>query len=230
MFGHSARPIAFEPYGRRRTRARIPRWLLLLLAGTALGVTAVIVVQERYLPPRLSASASTELRNAFDTADAARLRLEEELGRTSKQLEAALLDKKKLTSEIVTSRASVDTLRADLSAVIDSLPPDPRAGAVEIRSGRFVAKAGALHYDLALTRDASARPLVGAVHLVITGDPKPGGAPTVSAEPVPLSIETQRVLRGSVSLPEGFKPRQARVQVVDRSGDKSLGMRVLLVR
>ena len=101
MFGHSSKPIAFEPYGRRRTSARMPRWLVLMLSGVALGVGTVILVQERYLPPRLSPAATAELRDAFETADVARRRLQAELSRTSKELEAALLDKKKLTSEIL---------------------------------------------------------------------------------------------------------------------------------
>ena len=216
----------------------MPRWLLLLLSGVAIGAAAVILVQERYLPPRLSPAATAELRNAFDTADAARLRLQAELGRTSRELEATLLDKKKLTSEIVTSRSSVEALRADLDAVIDTLPPDPRGAAVEIRAGRLVAKSGTLSYDVVLTRDAATpRPLAAAVQFVVTGDPRPGGVnraasgatSTFAPDPVPVSIDSQRVLRGSLTLPDGFTPRQARVQVLDRSGG-ALGMRVLLVK
>ena len=51
MFGRS-RPVVFNPYGRRRSRWRLPRWLVLLLLGAALGVAAVLGVQERYLPLR----------------------------------------------------------------------------------------------------------------------------------------------------------------------------------
>ena len=39
----------------------------------------------------------------------------------------------------------------------------------------------------------------------------------------------QQVLRGKVALPEGLKPRQVTVQVLDRAGGRPLGMRVLLV-
>jgi hypothetical protein len=107
---------------------------------------------------------------------------------------------------------------------------------VEIRAGRFVAKSGMLSYDVVLTRDAAAKPLAAAVQFVVTGDAKPGSvasdnghANTVAPDPVPVSIDSQRVLRGSLALPEGFKPRQARVQVLDRNG-AALGMRVLLVK
>jgi hypothetical protein len=37
------------------------------------------------------------------------------------------------------------------------------------------------------------------------------------------------VVRGSLALPEGFRPRQVSIQLLDREGGKLLGMRVLLV-
>ena len=53
----------------------MPRWLVLLLTGIAIGAAGVIVVQERYLPPRLSATESTELHQSFEQADKDRTRL-----------------------------------------------------------------------------------------------------------------------------------------------------------
>ena len=98
MFGQS-KPVVLEPYGRRRARGRPPRWLVLLLTGVVIGAVGVLVVQERYLPPRLSAGESTKLRNAFEEADTARLRLQGELADTAKKLDATLVDKKSLANE-----------------------------------------------------------------------------------------------------------------------------------
>src|SRR5439155_11951312 len=56
MFGQS-KAVIFEPYGRRRSRRTVPRWLVLLLSGIVVGAGGVVFVQERYLPPRLSADA-----------------------------------------------------------------------------------------------------------------------------------------------------------------------------
>jgi len=42
MFGKN-KPVVFERYGRRRSRWRLPRWLLLLLAGIAIGAEGVAI-------------------------------------------------------------------------------------------------------------------------------------------------------------------------------------------
>ena len=230
MFGRS-RPVAFNPYGRRRSRWRLPRWLVLLLLGAAAGVAGVIVAQERYLPPRLSADASVKLRSSFETAEAERLRLKGELAATTQQLEATRAERKALTDELGTSRASVGQLRDDVSSVVASLPPDPRGGGVEVRAGRFTAKAGMLSYDVVLTRErAAGKPMAGVMQLVVAGEGARGADTSASLKPVALSIGSHQVVRGSLPLPEGFRPRQATIQVLDRSGGKLLGMRVILVR
>ncbi|MES1164017.1 MAG: hypothetical protein ABUL50_13245, partial [Rhizobacter sp.] len=225
------KPIAFDPYGRRRSRWRMPRWLVLLLLGVAIGAGGLYFAQQRYLPPRLSAADSAELRSAFDTADTARARLTTQLADTAKRLETALAERKKLGDDLSASRAPVDNLRGDLSAVVASLPPDPRGGAVEVRAARFAAKGNALSYDVLLTRErAGGKPLVAALQLTVAGL-SARGAPASFAAPVePVSIAGHEMARGSVTLPEGFKPNQVTVQVLERAGGKALGMRVMLVR
>jgi len=51
----------------------------------------------------------------------------------------------------------------------------------------------------------------------------------VALTPIALTLGSHGVLRGSLQLPEGFKPRQTTVQVLDRAAGKSLGMRVLRI-
>lgn len=232
MFGRSS-AIVFDSYdGRRsRTRWRLPRWLWLLLAGVGLGAGAVVAVQERVLPPRLSAAASTELRSDFERADTERQRLRAELGRTGLQLQAALTEKKTLADALGASRATVDTLREDLTAVIAALPPDPRGGAVEVRAARFSARGGQLSYDLVLTRErAGGKPMPGVLQLLVAGESERGVPATVALKAVALSVGSQSVVRGSLPLPEGFRPRETTVQVLDRPAGKSLGMRVLPIK
>jgi hypothetical protein len=229
MFGNS-RPVLFKPYGRRRSNWRLPRWFVLLLSGIAIGAVGVVVVQERYLPPRLSADASERLNRALAVSDAERLKLAGQLGETTKQLDSVLADRKVLADELAASGASAARLRADLATAVASLPPDPRGGAVEVRAARFTAKAGVLAYEVVLTRQRpTGSPLAGVMQLVLDGESARGTPARVTLKAVALSFDSQEVVRGSLPLPPDFMPRQTTIQVLDRVAGKLLGMRVLLV-
>ena len=245
MFGKS-KPIVFRPYGRRRSKWRPPGWLVLLTCGVAAGAAGVIVAQERYLPPRLSAEASAQVTRSYEQAEAERLRLQAELNGLGKQLSAAQTEATRLAADLAASRASAENLREDLSTAVAALPPDPRGGVVEVRAGRFTAQGGMLDYEVVLTRRAGgdkaankeasrqddgppAKPFVGVMQLVVEGDGERGSPPRISLKPTALSMNGVQVLRGSQPLPEDFKPRQATIQVYDRSAGKLLGLRVLRV-
>lgn len=230
MFGRT-KPVYFDAYGSRRTRWRMPRWLILLLLGTAAGAGAVLVVQERYLPPRLSATESSALRLATDQAEADRTRLRHELAQTQAQLQAASADQKRLGDELAAARSAETRLREDLASVVATLPPDPREGAVAVRAGRFTVKAGQLNYDLVLTRQRSAgKPAAGMLKLLVAGESGRGGATTLEPKAMALQGGSHEVVRGSLPLPEGFQPRQTTVQVLDAAAGRPVGMRVLLVQ
>jgi hypothetical protein len=225
------KPVAFEPYGSRRTRWRLPRWLVLLLGGIAIGAGGVVLIQERYLPPRLSPDESAKLRSAFEQTDAERLRLKGELGETAKQLETARAGMKGLQDELAASHATTERLRDDLASVIATLPPDPRGGVIEIRSGRFTVARGTLAYDVVLTRArGTGKPMTGVMQFTVTGESARGAETTVPLKPVDLSIGAHEIARGSLALPDGLTPRQVTIQVLDRIAGNSLGMRVMLVR
>lgn len=230
MFGQH-KPVVFDPYGRRRKRRAVPRWLVLLLTGAAIGAGGVVFVQERYLPPRLSADASAALRSAFERAEGERQRLATELAGTVKQLDAALAEKKTLAEGLAASRQAVEHLRADVSALAAVLPPDPRGGPVQVRAARFSADDGQLLYEVVLSRErAGAKPLPGVMQLVVAGTPARGPETSVTLQPVSLSLGNVETLRGGLPLPEGFTPRQTKVNVMDRVGGKLLGTRVINVR
>jgi hypothetical protein len=227
------KPVAFQTAARRRSRA--PRWLLLLLSGVALGAVGLAVIQEVFLPKRLTLDASARLRTALERADTQRKGLESDLADMKKRLEAALAQGKSAAGESDGARAAAQRLRDDLAAVIAALPPDPRGGSVEVRSGRFAAKEGALNYEVVLTRDsrpaqAGATALPATIQLLATGQDSAGAQATLSLAPLELALGSVEVPRGSVSLPAGFKPRQVSVQVLDRENGKQLGLRAFLVR
>lgn len=229
MFG-SSRPVVIDRYGSRRSR-RVPRWLLLLLFGIAVGAGGVVWIQETYLPPRLSAAETAQLRQDHAQADGERNQLRKDLAEATKRLDAALADGKSGAGELAASRQTVERLRANLAFVADALPPDPRGGTVEVRAGRFVAAPGKLDYDVLLYRDkAGGKPLGGVVQFVLSGESSRGGPTTVAIKPLPVSIGQHEGLTGSLPLPEGFRPRQATINVLDRPDGRSLGMRVMYVK
>lgn len=229
MFGRN-KPVVFDPYGGRRSRRRLPRWLLWLLVGSAAGAGGVIYVQQHHLSPRLSAQDSTALRTSFQQADGERLRLKAQLETTETRLAAALADQQALSTELAGSRAGSEQLRGELAALVTALPPDPRGGAVAVRAARFTVEAQALGYDVVLSRArGGAAPFSGVVQFVVVGASARGPEASVSSTPVAVSIAQVETLRGSVPLPAGFTPRQATIRVLDGVGGKPVGMRVINV-
>jgi len=65
---------------------------------------------------------------------------------------------------------------------------------------------------------------------VVGGESERGAQTTVALKPIALSIGSHEIVRGSAPLPDGFRPRQTTVQVLDRVAGKPLGMRVMLVK
>ena len=231
MFG-SSKPVVLS-YGSRRQRGwRPPRWLLLLLFGIAAGAGGLWLLQEEYLPPRLSAEASSQLRSAYDQADAERKNLKAQLASTTQQLDAAKATTQRQSDELAAPRAAAQKLRDDMTALIAALPADPRGGAVEVRTARFATTpAGALAYDVVLTRERdAAKPLTGVMQFSVLGLTARGAETTVVLKPVEVSIGTHALVRGNLPLPDGVRARQVTVQVLDAPGGKTLGMRIMLIK
>jgi hypothetical protein len=187
-------------------------------------------VQERHLPARLSAAESERLQSAYAKADADRARLQGELDETARRLQSALTDKKGADAGLNAARDEAQQLRAELQTVVGLLPPDPRGGSVEVRAAQIEAKGGRLSYDLVLTREArSGAASTGVIQISVVGETARGAQASVSLEPVSLKLDEHEVVRGSQSLPDGFRAKQTTVQILDRVGGRQLGMRVLLV-
>jgi hypothetical protein len=230
MFGRS-KPVVYDPYRGRRPRRGVPSWLVLLLAGLAAGAGGLFFLQERYLPPRLSPAESATLRSAYEAADAQAKRLQAELAAALQQRDGALAEGKRLASDLAGSRSAETDLRADLASLVATLPPDPRDNRVEVRAARFSATEGQLDYDVVLTRARSGgKPFTGVMQLSVAGDGARGGESTINPKAVSVSIGSHEVVRGQVPLPDGFRPRQTTVRVLDREGGQAMGMRVMVVK
>ena len=223
------KPVAFEPYGRKRSSWRVPPWLVVLLLGAAAGAGGVIAVQERMLPPRLSATESTALRTQLAQAEQDRDRARRDLAATTQKLDATVTERKSLADELAADRERTKTSRADQEFLIASLPPDPRGGSVEVRAARLTRERGELNYEVLLTRPKGGNPPLPAVmQFVVTG--LAGGVERhITLEPIKVSVGAHQSLRGSVTLPDSFTPKRTTISVFDRPGGKQLGMRVLYV-
>ncbi|MBE0594423.1 MAG: hypothetical protein M9951_05715 [Burkholderiaceae bacterium] len=232
MFGRS-KPVVFEPHGYRRGRSwKIPRWLLILLAGIVIGVGGLLYAQEEYGPQRLTAAESQRLQATLDQTESERQRLQDELGATTRKLEAAVAEGKTLSEQLAESRGSVGALQQDIDLFLQALPPDPRGGPTQIRSARFFQDGGRLGYHVVVTRDKpTARPYTGVMQFVVAGTRGNSSAETnVTLDPIEVVLPAYVHLRGSMPLPEGFNPRETTVRVMDSVGGATRAMRVLYVR
>ncbi|HSW22749.1 MAG TPA: hypothetical protein VLJ62_08275 [Burkholderiaceae bacterium] len=223
------KPVAFEPYGRKRSSWRLPRWLVLFVVGAAVGVGGVMVVQERFMPPRLSATEASTLTERLAQAEQDRDRARADLAATTQRLDAVVAERKSLADELAADRERTKHSRANEEFLIASLPPGPRGGVVEVRAARLTRQRGALGYEVLLTRSKGGdAPLAAVMQFVVKG--VAGGAERfVTLDPIKVSVAASQSLRGSVPLPDAFTPRETTIQVLDRVGGKQLGMRVMLV-
>ena len=226
MFGRSP-AIVLDSYSRRRARRRVPRWLLLLLAGAALGAAAVIGVQQRLLPPRLSAAESTRLSTAYDTAERERAQLQQQQGDTARQLQQAQAELATLKTQADQRQRQITRLQADLASLVDALPPDPRGGTVQLRAARFTLDEGQLSWDVVLTRaGATDSPWKGVLQVVLSG----AGPGSLKLEPQALTMGRHGSVQGRQALPAGLQPTQVQVQVLDRPQGQLLGHRTWNLR
>lgn len=230
MFG-SAKPVYLDSWGGRRKKRRVPRWLVLLVLGIAIGVAGVLIAQEHYLPPRLSFAETTQLRADYAKAEGERQRFANELAATTKALGSASGESKSLAAELAVSKQTIDRLREGLAFVAEALPPDPRGGQIEVRAARFATSGGKLVYDVLLYRErAGGKAIPAVLQFVIAGDSAKGTPATFASKPLAVSVDKHDSFGGDVPLPDGFKPKQATVNVLDRPDGKLLGMRVLYVK
>jgi len=230
MFGRS-RPVVFDPYRHQRRRGGLPRWAWLLLAGLTLGAGGVILAQERWLPPRLSAAESARLRSAFEQAEAERSRLQQALTSTTRERDDARSAREALAKQHAELSARVEAFDADLAFAVDALPPDPREGAVALRAVQASVRQGALHYELALSHgQPGGRAIDGVLQMEISGQAADGSERRVALQPVERRIAPRDVMRGRVPLPSAFAPAQVTLRVVDRRTEQRLGMRIVRVR
>ncbi|KGD98993.1 membrane protein [Achromobacter sp. RTa] len=231
MFGRSQRavfkPSVYQPGQRTR---RMPRWLVLLLVGIALGAGGVLFLQTNYGPQRLTVEQSEQLHSELSAANLERQRLQTQLEETTQQRDANKTGHEKLTSDLAEARSKIETLNKELVLFQDAMPADPRGGNLGIRSGTFKRAPGQLDYQVLVMReDRQGAPFKGTLTFTIEGTYSNGRAATVTPEGPELNVDRYDYAIGQLKLPDGFTPKVVVLRVMD-GAQKQHAMRIYYVR
>jgi len=231
MFGRSQRatfkPSVYQPGQRTR---RMPRWLVLLMVGIALGAGGVLFLQTNYGPQRLTVEQSEQLHSELSASNMERQRLQTQLEEATQQRGANKSGHEKLTSDLAESRAKIETLNKELVLFQDAMPPDPRGGNIGIRSASFKRAPGLLDYQVLVMReDRTGAPFKGTLTFAIEGSYPNGRAATVTPEGPALTVDRYDYALGQLKLPDGFTARVVVLRVLDPN-QKQQAMRIYNVR
>ena len=74
--------------------------------------------------------------------------------------------------------------------------------------------------DVSWRERMTGKPMVGVLQLVVTSEAARGVDTSVPLKLIALLIGSHLVVRGSVALPEGQRPRRVTIQVLDRGGGR----------
>lgn len=230
-FGRSQRqvfkPSVYQPG--KRTR-RMPRWLVLLLVGIALGAGGVLFLQTNYGPQRLTVEQSEQLHTELSAANLERQRLQTQLDEAIGQRDANKSTHEQLTTDLAQARTRIDTLNQELLLFQDAMPPDPRGGDIGVRSAVFKRQPGQLSYQVLIMRENHAGPAFkGNVTLAIEGNYANGRRGTITPDPLALDLQRYNNTQGVLPLPDGFTPRSVTIRVLDGQ-QKQHAMRIYYVR
>jgi len=231
MFGRSQRavfkPSVYQPGQRTR---RLPRWLVLLLVGIALGAGGVLFLQTNYGPQRLTVEQSESLHSELSASNLERQRLQTQLDEAIQQRDANKSGHEKLTSDLADARSKIETMNKELVLFQDAMPPDPRGGNLGIRSATFKRAPGLLDYQVLVMReDRTGAPFKGTLTFAIEGSYPNGRAATVTPEGPALTVDRYDYALGQLKLPDGFTARVVVLRVLDPN-QKQQAMRIYNVR
>jgi len=208
----------------------MPRWLVLLMVGIALGAGGVLFLQTNYGPQRLTVEQSEQLHSELSASNMERQRLQTQLEEATQQRDANKAGHEKLTTDLAESRAKIETLNKELVLFQDAMPPDPRGGNLGIRSASFKRAPGLLDYQVLVMReDRTGAPFKGSLTFAIEGSYPNGRAATVTPEGPALTVDRYDYALGQLKLPDGFTARVVVLRVLDPN-QKQQAMRIYNIR
>jgi len=210
------------PYGYRPRRRRIPRWLVLMLAGMALGAGGLLFLQKSYGPIRLTAEQSEQLHMDLNSANLDKQRLQSQLNQQSYELDDARARLEQQGAQLREAQSALAQVQADLDVLADAIPPDPRGTSPGIRAARFQANPGRLTYRILLMQDADkAQPFTGTMDFAVAGRLGNGRNVTIDLPAIDVALTRYAQFDGVLSLPETMTAREITIRV-RRAGETQI--------
>jgi len=226
-----------SPYETSRRSRGLPRWLVLLLVGILLGASGVLFVQTSYGPKQLSILDSQKLISDMNSLTLEKQRLQTQVDDFTQKLELERNEntqtRQKLEEELKKLQALVEPLKDQLNLFAQTLPFDPKYGAVGISTAQFIqAKTGGkLSYLVWIMQEKADRPVFqGKLILAFEGRHADGRNETITISPISLSVAHYQHVTGQADLPEGFVARRVSVKIMDADEKKQLTWRVMQVQ
>jgi hypothetical protein len=226
-----------SPYETSRRRKGLPRWVILMLLGILIGASGVLFVQTSYGPKQLSVMDSQKLIGEMNSATLEKQRLQTQVDEFTQKLELERSEyaqtRKSLEEEVSKLQALVEPLREQLNLFAQTLPFDPKYGAVGISTAQFIQgkSGGKLSYLLWVMQEKADRPtFTGKLLLAFEGRHADGRNETISISPIALNIAHYQHITGQADLPEGFVARRVSAKILDADGKKQLTWRVMQVQ
>lgn len=231
MFGSNKRHV-FKPtaYGTTRRQRRIPRWLVLMLAGVVLGAGGLLFLQKSYGPVRLTVEQSEQLHYDLNSVNMDRQRLQSDLNRQGRELTDLRARLNDQSAGLEQAKAQVETLAKDVELFATAMPADPRGTSPGIRAASFDAEADTLNYAILIMQDEGKTDrFTGKVKLVVAGRHANRRSGNIDLPEFDISLERYTHARGALPLPEGFTPRQVTIQIMRDGSDKVVATRTIRV-
>jgi len=222
FFGSSQRHVFRPtPYGYRPRRRRIPRWLVLMLTGIALGAGGLLFLQKSYGPVRLTVEQSEQLQMDLNSANIDKQRLQSQLNQQSHELDEARTHLAQQTTKLTQTQQRLDQLQRDLDVLANAIPPDPRGTSPGIRAARFQGRPGRLSYQILVMQDASAQAFDGTMEFAVTGRLASGRYTTIDLRAPDITLTRYMQLEGVVDLPDNMMAREVTIRI-RRAGESRI--------
>lgn len=226
-----------SPYDTSRRRKGLPRWVVLMLLGILIGASGVLFVQTSYGPKQLSVMDSQKLIGEMNSATLEKQRLQTQVDELTQKFELERSEnaqiKKSLEEEVGKLQALVEPLKEQLNLFAQTLPFDPKYGAVGISTAQFIQgkSGGKISYLVWVMQEKADRPtFTGKLLLAFEGRHADGRNETISISPIALNVAHYQHITGQADLPEGFVARRVSAKILDADGKKQLTWRVMQVQ